>query len=172
MEEPTADPTVTREPTTETEDEPEETPASPTTASRATPEREPEPTQETPEATATPAGPVALSSGSFTFIDNLHNAEGIATIYRLPDDTRVLRLEGFRVSDGPDLYVSLSGHPMPRSTSETFDQGYFQLDVLQAQQGNQEYVIPADVELDSFESVVIWCEQFSTVMSSAELTTE
>jgi hypothetical protein len=116
---------------------------------------------------------VALSSGSFTFVDNLHSATGTATIVEQPDGTRIVRLEeNFSVTFGPDLFVWLSGHPQPRSSAETQDQGYINLGGLQSRDGAQEYTIPADVDLSNYQSVVIWCRAFSQVMSSAELTEE
>jgi cytoskeletal protein RodZ len=120
-------------------------------------------------ATNVPAEPVALSSGSFTFIDNLHWAEGTATIYQLADGGRVLRLEPFTAQNGPDLFVGLSGHPMPRSSAEAHDSGYVELERLKANQGNQNYAIPADLDLSAFQSVVIYCKAFSVVFSTAEL---
>jgi len=115
------------------------------------------------------AEPVALASGSFTRIDSLHAAEGTAIIYQLPDGSRVLRLENFSAQNGPDLYVSLSGHPMPRNNAETFDSGYVELERLKANQGNQNYALPAELDLAALKSVVIYCKAFSVVFSTAEL---
>ena len=115
------------------------------------------------------AEPVALVSGSFTRIDSLHAAEGTAIIYQLPDGSRVLRLENFSAQNGPDLHVSLSGHPMPCSNAETYDSGYVELERLKANQGNQNYALPAELDLAAFKSVVIYCKAFSVVFSTAEL---
>jgi hypothetical protein len=186
---PEPQPTATEAPPTPqpTEEEEEaEAPTAATTPDAATDEADsatatsepPTATSEPPTATTvppspTPAGPVALSSGSFTFVDNLHSATGTATIIEQPDGTRLVRLEeNFSVTFGPDLFVWLSGHPQPRSSAETQDQGYINLGGLQSRSGAQEYTIPADVNLDNYESVVIWCRAFSQVMSSAELLEE
>jgi hypothetical protein len=119
--------------------------------------------------TAVPEVPVALSSGSFTRVDALHAAEGNATIYRTPEGELVLRLEEFASTNGPDLYVALSGHPMPRSSAEAHDDGYLEIARLKANQGNQNYTLPADIDIDAFKSVVIYCRAFSVVFSTAEL---
>jgi hypothetical protein len=122
-----------------------------------------------PEPTMMPAEPVALASGSFTQIDALHGATGSATIYRLPEGGLVLRLEGFDAQNGPDLRVGLSGHPMPRNNTELNQDGYIELAVLKANQGNQNYELPADLDASAFKSVVIYCKAFSVVFSTAEL---
>jgi hypothetical protein len=63
----------------------------------------PEEEQEMPEMT----DPVIISEGSFISIDAIHGAEGSATIYQLPDGTRLLRFEDFRSTNGQDLRVLL-----------------------------------------------------------------
>src|SRR5918911_1699823 len=80
-----------------------------------------------PTAGTLATAPLALGSGQFTEVDSIHKGEGSATLYRLPDDRRLLRFEQFKVQNGPDLYVYLSGHPMPRSSAELHDQGAFEV---------------------------------------------
>lgn len=119
--------------------------------------------------TAAPTEPLALSSGSFTRVDAIHRAEGAATIYKLADGKLVLRLENFKATNGPDLFVGLSGHPQPRSPGEAHDQGYVQLAALKGNEGNQNYELPSDLDLSKFKSVVIYCRAFNVVFSTAEL---
>jgi hypothetical protein len=40
---------------------------------------------------------------------------------------------------------------------------------LRAFKGSQRYPIPAGVDLKNYASVVIWCEQFSVLISPADL---
>jgi hypothetical protein len=119
--------------------------------------------------TAAPAEPIALLSGGFTQIDALHGAEGWATIYELPDGRRILRLEDFAAQNGPDLYIGLSGHPQPRSNADLMGEGYLELARLKASTGNQNYELPADLDLSAFKSVTIYCKAFSLMFSSAAL---
>jgi hypothetical protein len=119
--------------------------------------------------TAVPAEPVALLQGNFTRIDALHGASGQAVIYRLPDNRLLLRLEGFEATNGPDLFIGLGGHPMPRSNAELFDNGYLELARLKASSGNQNYELPADLDINRFRSVTIYCRAFSVMFSSAAL---
>jgi hypothetical protein len=112
--------------------------------------------------------PVALSSGQFGEIDTIHKGEGKATIFKLPDGQRVLRFEGFKVTNGPDLYVYLSGHAAPRNSEQVHQNGV-ELAQLKGNIGDQNYVLPADLDLATIKSAVIYCKQFSVVFSTAEL---
>lgn len=110
-----------------------------------------------------------LVSGSFTQVDSLHAGEGTAAIYRGEDGALLLRLENFSVTNGPDLFVALSGHPAPRSSAEAHSDGYLEVDRLKASQGGQNYSLPTDLDLSQYRSVLIYCRAFSVVFSTAEL---
>jgi len=112
--------------------------------------------------------PVILSSGTFIQIDVIHGAEGTATIYQLPDGARVLRFEEFRSTNGPDLHVVLSADPDPR-THAALGEDYVDLGRLKGNVGNQNYDIPAEVDLSRYASVVIYCLPFQVVFSTATL---
>jgi hypothetical protein len=124
----------------------------------------PEEEQEMPEMT----DPVVISEGSFIQIDAIHGAEGSATIYQLPDGTRLLRFEDFRSTNGPDLRVLLSADPDPRSEAEV-GEDRVELGQLKGNIGNQNYEIPAEVDLSLYQSVVIYCLPFQVVFSTATL---
>lgn len=117
----------------------------------------------------TPDEPVALSSGAFVGIDAIHSGSGQATIYVLPDGERLLRFTEFEVTNGPDLFVYLSAHPAPRSSAELHEGGAVELGVLKGNIGSQNYVLPSDLVVDTYQSVVIYCKQFSVIFSTAEL---
>jgi hypothetical protein len=112
---------------------------------------------------------MALGQGSFTRIDGSHWAEGKASIYKLEDGKLVLRLEDFKTNNGPDLYVGLSGNAQPRTSDEVHASGYVELAKLKGLAGNQNYELPADLDLSTFNSVVIYCKAFSVVFSTATL---
>ena len=108
-------------------------------------------------------------SGLFRDADSFHKGSGSASIYRLPGGEGVLRFEGLNVTNGPDLHVLLSPHPDPTSKSELQDAGYTTLGQLKGNRGNQNYEIPADTDLDSVGSVIIYCMPFHVIFSVAPL---
>ena len=120
-----------------------------------------------PEPTPSIAGPVALLSGSFHPVE--HEGAGTATIYRLDDGKHVLRFENFEVLNGPDLFVWLSGAQDADSEQEILDGGYISLGALKGNTGNQNYELPADIDLSDYHSVSIWCRAFSVNFATAPL---
>ena len=115
------------------------------------------------------SGPSARKAGTFRDADSFHRGSGTATIYQLGEGTHVLRLEDFSVTNGPDLHVLLTGHPDPQDRDDVKDPGYVDLGSLKGNIGNQNYEIPATADIDSFGSVVIYCQPFHVVFSVAAL---
>jgi hypothetical protein len=112
-------------------------------------------------------GPTALREGVFRDADSFHQGSGRATIYELEDGSLVLRLEAFDVTNGPDLHVYLVPEPRPEGRDDI--EGYLDLGELKGNVGNQNYEIPGDAEIGQFGSVVIYCQPFHVVFSTATL---
>ncbi len=108
---------------------------------------------------------VSLTSGFFRDEDRVHKGSGKATIYRLEDDSNVLRLEDLNVTNGPDLHVLLMVDPEGGDKS----QGYIDLGKLKGNIGNQNYEIPADVDPADYHAVMIYCQPFHVIFSTAQL---
>ena len=75
-----------------------------------------------------------LLSGIFRGVDDgFHNAQGNIKVVSLPDGGKILRLENFKSTNGPNVHVYLSSDK--RATD------YVDLGKLKANNGNQNYNI-------------------------------
>ena len=113
---------------------------------------------------------MVLSMGNFRDADSFHKGSGTATVYQLEDGSHVLRFEDFRVTNGPDLRVLLSKASDIADKGEFQQYEYVELDRLKGNIGNQNYVIPADLDVSAYGSVVIYCKPFQVLFSVAPLT--
>jgi hypothetical protein len=111
-----------------------------------------------------------LKEGMFRSGGPSYSGSGRAAIYRLPDGSHLLRLEDFSVTNGPDLRVLLASHGDPQSSEALYSRPYVELEPLKGNQGNQNYIIPAGVDLADQWSVVIYCKPFSVIFSVVPLT--
>ena len=130
----------------------------------------PDPGDETdapPPTTEAPAEPVVLASGDFVSLD--HGTTGVVRVLGLADGSRIVRLEGLDTDNGPDLYLYLSTSPADGAEGG-FDDDIANLGRLLGNQGDQNYDLPADVDLGRFASVVIWCDRFDSAFGAADLT--
>ena len=103
------------------------------------------------------------------FEDAEHGTTGRAKILALADGRRFVRFEGLDTSDGPDLHVWLADQPSGGDWGSYDDGRYIKLGELKATQGNQNYVIPEDAEIDDMTSVVIWCDRFNVAFGTAPI---
>lgn len=116
------------------------------------------------------AGPQTLAQG--TLISHEHTTTGTARLIRLADGSQTLRLENLDTSNGPDLRVWLTDAPVKEGVAgwRVFDDGkYVSLGKLKGNKGDQNYEIPADVNLSDYSSVTIWCDRFDVSFGAATL---
>ena len=104
------------------------------------------------------------NSPSGTFTGGVHTVEGMAKVINLDDGSKILRLENFKSTNGPDLFVYLS---TDKSASD-----FISLGSLKANNGNQNYNIPSGTDLSKYHTVLIWCKSFSVLFGSSELSTQ
>ena len=119
---------------------------------------------------ATPAASVVVADGTFTRIDPVHWAQGEVMIYQLPDNRMVAMFENFLAANGPDLRVVLSASEAPRTPEEVaLSNLNLELGPLKATLGPQTYEIPPEVDLSLYNSIVIYCQAFHVVFSTATI---
>ncbi|MEM8815714.1 MAG: DM13 domain-containing protein [Pseudomonadota bacterium] len=113
--------------------------------------------------------PQVLATGQFRDADAVHKGSGDATLYELADGRHLIRFEDFRTTNGPDLVVYLARHASPTTADDVTDGGYISLGKLKGNVGNQNYVVPANIDTAEYKSVVVWCELFGVLFSPAPL---
>jgi hypothetical protein len=119
--------------------------------------------------------PAALASMTPLYTGSFHNdaheTKGRATVYQQPNGSRVLVLSNFSTSNGPVLHVILLDDSSisnaqdftPSNTSER------DLGDLKESQGEQSYALPADVDLDRFNTIAIYSSGLHAVFGSTKL---
>lgn len=83
------------------------------------------------------------------------------TIFRVSDD--------FKTKNGPDLKLFLSPKTVSGATGATATQDAIRLGVLRSNKGGQDYIIPANIDLSQYGSILIHCEAFSKLWGGANL---
>ena len=119
-------------------------------------------------ATAGTALPAKLFAGQFHSV--AHETKGTATIHDLGGGHRVLRLTGFTTSNGPDVRVYLVAAADAADNESVTKAGFVELGKLKGNEGDQNYDVPADLDLAKYRAVTIWCRRFSVNFATAPLT--
>ena len=134
--------------------------------------RAPAETEGAVSAPAEPAGeqaaPATLTEGEFIGLE--HDTTGRAIVLETEGGRRFLRFEEFETSNGPDLLVYLSSKA-PAGTDDWYgyDQDFVDLGPLKGNVGDQNYEIPAGVDLERYSTAVVWCRRFEVGFAAATL---
>jgi hypothetical protein len=122
------------------------------------------------------AAPAALSSEPEPLYTGklegkIHQTSGRATIYKNKDGKEYLRLSDFTTSNGPDVHVILVRAENKALEQEIVkgDLERVELGTLKGNQGDQNYDLPAAVDLNQYQAVAIYCERFHAIFGVARL---
>ena len=105
----------------------------------------------------------APSPTSGAFVQKNKSLKGSWQILEMNGQTIIRFEDDFKASRGPDLKVFLSPQGIDAVNGQTATDGAVLLGKLQNTRGRQDYILPADVNLSSFHSVLVHCEAFSVL---------
>ena len=94
------------------------------------------------------------------FQERAHDVDGTALLIETPMG-KVLRFEDFETVNGPELHIYLS---TDLSNKDVIDLGK-----IKATKGNVNYDLPRDVDVTTYNNVLIWSKPFEVLFSYAEL---
>ena len=111
---------------------------------------------------------VVVARGEFIHAnpsDPVHYGKGGVTVY----DGNVFLEPGFEVGPGPKFHVYLVPKAKIRDSGDVKGTMFVDLGQLRSFKGSQKYPVPDGADLKRYSSVVIWCEEFSVLISPADL---
>jgi hypothetical protein len=111
-----------------------------------------------------------LASGQFH--SGAHETKGTATVFQLADGKKTLRLTNFETSNGPDVHVYLVAAADAKDNDTVKNAGFVDLGPMKGNIGDQNYDVPANVDLAKYRAATIWCARFSVNFGTAPLMDE
>ncbi len=109
-----------------------------------------------------------LESG--TFHSGTHPTEGIATIYRIDNGSRVIRFTNFKTSNGPDVHIYMVASEDARDDASVQNSAFVDLGLIKGNIGDQNYTLDSSLDLAKYRTVSVWCKRFSKNFGAAPLT--
>ena len=125
------------------------------------------PLREPPLPAMRASGAAALARGAFYDVER--ESRGRVTLYRLASGRLALRMEGFATEPNTDLFVWVSAARRPRTTRAAFRSRHVEVALLKSTLGDQNYLLPRDLDEEDVRSVVIWCEPVQIAYTAAAL---
>lgn len=95
-----------------------------------------------------------------SYVNSSEKVSGCARVF-VKDNNRYLIFENFKATAGPDLKVYFS--------TSTSNNAIVSLGDLKGTGGTFYYCIPANVDVNSYNHILIWCEDFKKLFGYAVL---
>ena len=119
--------------------------------------------------TTTAATAATADQISGTWVKKSKAIKGGWSIEKRGDQHIISFNEKFKTKGGPDLKVFLSPQSIDQVTGKNAIQGAELVAVLKSTRGSQEYVLPSNIDVSSFNSLLIHCEQYSVLWGGANI---
>ncbi len=105
----------------------------------------------------------------YSFVKKRYSIDGAAQIIKTDTGHEIRFNESFKTKGGPDLKVYLSTKSLNELTPETVDSTSLKLGVLKSKKGAQSYIVPGNISLFEYKSVLIHCEAFTVLWGGFDL---
>ena len=126
----------------------------------------------TQSAATQPAERRLIATGQFQHVnpkDRVHWGKGAVELYEEGGKLTVFLREDFEVGPGPAYRVYVKEATEIKTRSDFQSSPGTIIGALRAFKGSQVYPVPDSITADQVGSVVIWCEEFSVLISPATL---
>lgn len=118
---------------------------------------------------ATAISAAATEQDSGTWVKKSKRIKGGWSIEQRGDQHVISFNNKFKTKNGPDLKVFLSPKTIDSVTGKNATEGAVLVAVLQNNKGSQEYVLPANIDISSFNSLLIHCEEYSILWGGTNI---
>lgn len=103
------------------------------------------------------------------FVKKRYKIQGKGELVKSGETSIINFSEDFKTKSGPDLKVYLSPEPLSELSGKNALQNAVKVGVLKSNSGYQSYIIPENIDVSGFQSVIIQCEAFSVLWGGFDL---
>lgn len=118
-------------------------------------------------AVSAPASAEVVDGGTWT--KKKYSIKGGWEIIKEGGQTIIRFDKSFKTKSGPDLKVFLSKKSIAEVNGKNATQDAVLISVLSANKGTQDYVVPADINIEDFTTLLIHCEAYSVLWGGAAI---
>ncbi len=111
----------------------------------------------------------AMTVNEGTWVNKQYKIKGAWEIESRQGQTVIKFKDGFKTKGGPDLKIFLSKQDISDVTGKNATTNGIFISKLKNKKGDQEYVLPADIDINEYTSVLIHCEAFSVLWGGANI---
>ncbi len=108
--------------------------------------------------------PLAAGTGvDRPWVEKKYNIKGQWNIVQQDGQTVIRFSDDFKTKNGPDLKIFLSKQNIAQVNGRNATQDSVLVGLLKSPKGGQDYVLPAGIDVNEFQTVLIHCEKYSVL---------
>ena len=111
----------------------------------------------------------AMSQSEGGWVNKQYSIKGGWEILEKNGKTTIKFTDSFKTKGGPDLKIFLSKKDIADANGKNAGTDSVLLSVLKKTKGSQEYEVPANIDLNDYQSLLIHCEAFSVLWGGANI---
>jgi len=104
-----------------------------------------------------------------SFINKRYSIKGSWSVDKADGQNIISFSDDFKTKGGPDLKVYLSTRTIAELENGDVENSSVKISVLKSNRGEQSYIVPTELNLSDYKSVVIHCEAFSMIWGGFNL---
>jgi len=112
---------------------------------------------------------VAIDSSPRNFVNKEYTVKGNWSIQEEGGKTYVMLHSNFKTKNGPDLKVFLHNSTIQAVSSKNALNGSVLLGKLKSNKGEQKYLVPNNIDITNYKSVLIHCEKYTVLWGGGKL---
>ncbi len=110
-----------------------------------------------------------VTTHSGDWVNKKYSIKGSWEVVKRDGKTFLVLDQAFKTKSGPDLKIYLSKLNIDKVKGSTVDSSSIKISPLKSSRGAQEYEIPANIDLNTYASVLIHCEAYSVLWGGGSL---
>ncbi len=114
------------------------------------------------------ASAATIDQASGSWVKKDYAIKGGWSIEKRNDQNTIVFDKKFKTKNGPDLKVFLSKNSIAGATGHNATDNAVFVAKLKKSKGKQEYVLPSDIDLSQYTSILIHCEAYSVLWGGAD----
>lgn len=111
----------------------------------------------------------AMTNNEGSWVNKQYQINGAWEIENRDGQTVIKFKDGFKTKGGPDLKVFLSKKDIKDVNGKNATSHGVFISKLKNKKGDQEYVLPANIDINDYASLLIHCEAFSVLWGGANI---
>lgn len=112
---------------------------------------------------------VSIDESLRTFVDKERGIDGNWSLKQEGENVYIVFHSNFKTKSGPDLKIFISKQDIGNANGKNAENNAILLNNLTSNKGEQKYLIPSNIDLSQYKSILIHCKKYAKLWGGGKL---